>query len=98
MTPGGGWPTPECCRPTGAFAVLVEMVPGDVAAQVTTTSEVPTVGIGAGEDCDARPLVRQDMAGLRTGRLARFVKRYADLHVVLSRAARGCAPGGEHTF
>src|SRR6476659_10002653 len=63
----------------GAFAVVMEMVPGDVAAKVTETLTIPTIGIGAGRDCDAQVLVWQDMAGLRTGKLAKFVKQYADL-------------------
>src|SRR5215210_5715958 len=58
----------------GAFAVVMEMVPGDVARQVTQKLAIPTIGIGAGADCDAQVLVWQDMAGLRTGRLPRFVK------------------------
>jgi 3-methyl-2-oxobutanoate hydroxymethyltransferase len=90
----------------GAFALVMEMVPGDVAAEVTRTLAIPTIGIGAGVHCDAQVLVWQDMAGLRTGRLPRFVKQYADLHGVLLRAARdyaadvaaGTFPGDEHTF
>lgn len=90
----------------GAFAVLIEMVPGDVAAEITKTLTIPTVGIGAGKDCDAQVLVWQDMAGLRTGRLPRFVKQYADVHSVLTNAAQdyaadvaaGTFPGPEHTF
>jgi 3-methyl-2-oxobutanoate hydroxymethyltransferase len=90
----------------GAFAVVMEMVPGDVAAEVTKRLTIPTVGIGAGPDCDAQVLVWQDMAGLRTGRIPKFVKRYADVHGVLLNAARdyaadvaaGSFPGQEHTF
>jgi 3-methyl-2-oxobutanoate hydroxymethyltransferase len=90
----------------GAFAVVMEMVPGDVAAEVTKRLSIPTIGIGAGVDCDAQVLVWQDMAGLRTGRIPRFVKQYADLHGVLLRAAQdyaadvasGTFPGEEHTF
>ncbi len=90
----------------GAFAVVMEMVPGEVAAKVTETLTIPTIGIGAGPDCDAQVLVWQDMAGLRTGRLAKFVKQYADLHAVLLKAAQdyaadvstGVFPGPEHTF
>lgn len=70
----------------GAFSVVMEMVPARLAAQVTAEMAIPTVGIGAGADCDAQVLVWQDMAGLRTGRAPRFVKRYADLHSVLSDA------------
>ena len=62
------------------------MVPSGLAGQVTAELTIPTVGIGAGADCDAQVLVWQDMAGLRTGRAPRFVKRYADLHSVLTEA------------
>lgn len=90
----------------GAFAVVMEMVPGDVAAQVTKELSIPTIGIGAGPECDGQVLVWQDAFGLRTGRMARFVKQYADLHGVLLDAARtygdevrsGSFPGPEHTF
>ncbi|WP_423058932.1 3-methyl-2-oxobutanoate hydroxymethyltransferase [Brevibacterium linens] len=70
----------------GAFSVVMEMVPSGLAGQVTAELTIPTVGIGAGADCDAQVLVWQDMAGLRTGRAPRFVKRYADLHSVLTGA------------
>jgi 3-methyl-2-oxobutanoate hydroxymethyltransferase len=90
----------------GAFAVVMEMVPGDVAGQVTKELTIPTIGIGAGVDCDGQVLVWQDAFGLRTGRMARFVKQYADLHAVLLQAAKdydadvkaGTFPGPEHTF
>lgn len=72
----------------GAFSVVMEMVPAPLAAQVTAALEIPTVGIGAGADCDAQVLVWQDMAGLRPGRSPRFVKRYADLRTVLGDAVR----------
>ncbi len=90
----------------GAFAVVMEMVPGDVATQVTKELTIPTIGIGAGNGCDGQVLVWQDAFGLRTGRMARFVKQYADVHTVLLDAARaysddvkaGTFPGPEHTF
>jgi 3-methyl-2-oxobutanoate hydroxymethyltransferase len=90
----------------GAFAVVMEMVPGDVAAQVTKELTIPTIGIGAGVECDGQVLVWQDAFGLRTGRMASFVKQYAQLHDELLRAARaydadvkaGTFPGPEHTF
>lgn len=90
----------------GAFAVVMEMVPAPAAAAVTRELRIPTVGIGAGPDCDAQVLVWQDMAGLRTGKAPRFVKRYADLSTVLSDAARayaadvasGAFPAAEHSF
>jgi 3-methyl-2-oxobutanoate hydroxymethyltransferase len=90
----------------GAFAILIEMVPGDVGRVITEAVSIPTVGIGAGNQCDAQVLVWQDMAGLRTGRLPRFVKQYADLRSVLHTAAsdfarevgEGTFPSPEHTF
>ena len=90
----------------GAFAVVLEMVPGEVAKQITKELTIPTVGIGAGPDTDAQVLVWQDMAGLRTGKAPRFVKKYADLAGVLGEATRRFAdevrqgefPAEEHTF
>ncbi|PMZ87174.1 MULTISPECIES: 3-methyl-2-oxobutanoate hydroxymethyltransferase [unclassified Pseudomonas] len=90
----------------GAFAILIEMVPGNVGRAITEAISIPTVGIGAGNQCDAQVLVWQDMAGLRTGRMPRFVKQYADLRSVLHTAAKdfaleveaGTFPGPEHTF
>ena len=67
------------------------MVPGDVAAQVTKELTIPTIGIGAGVECDGQVLVWQDAFGLRTGRMATFVKQYADVHGVLLDAARAYA-------
>ena len=90
----------------GAFAVVLEMVPGDLARQVTVDLDIPTVGIGAGPDCDAQVLVWQDMAGLRRGRVQRFVKQYADLAKIIGDAAaayvddvrNGTFPSEQHTF
>ncbi len=96
----------EAVQEAGAFAVVMEMVPGDVAAQVTQKLQIPTIGIGAGKECDGQVLVWQDAFGLRTGRMPRFVKQYADLRSVLLDAAKsydtevktGEFPGPEHTF
>jgi 3-methyl-2-oxobutanoate hydroxymethyltransferase len=90
----------------GAFAVVLEMVPGHLAKRITHDMTIPTIGIGAGPDTDAQVLVWQDMAGLRTGKVPRFVKRYADLARVLSDAVKvyadevrgGTFPTSEHTF
>ena len=60
----------QAIQDAGAFAVVMEMVPGDVAGQVTKELEIPTIGIGAGADCDGQVLVWQDAFGLRTGRMA----------------------------
>jgi 3-methyl-2-oxobutanoate hydroxymethyltransferase len=90
----------------GAFAVVLEMVPAEIAGQVTKELSIPTIGIGAGVDCDAQVLVWPDMAGFTSGRVPRFAKRYADLRGELLRAAReyadevrsGTFPGPEHSF
>jgi 3-methyl-2-oxobutanoate hydroxymethyltransferase len=96
----------EALQDAGAFALVMEMVPAEAAAELTKALHIPTIGIGAGPDCDAQVLVWQDMAGLRTGRTPRFVKRYADVHGVLLEAARayaaevaeGTFPTEDHAF
>jgi 3-methyl-2-oxobutanoate hydroxymethyltransferase len=90
----------------GAFSVVLEMVPADVAKRVTAELVIPTIGIGAGPDCDAQVLVWSDMAGMNRGRTPRFVKRYADLGGVLLDAAKrfadevrgGDYPDTEHSY
>ncbi|TKJ20660.1 3-methyl-2-oxobutanoate hydroxymethyltransferase [Blastococcus sp. CCUG 61487] len=90
----------------GAFAVVLEMVPAAIAGEVTRELTIPTIGIGAGPDCDAQVLVWPDMAGLNGGRVPKFVKKYADLRGELLRAAQeyadevlgGTFPGPEHSF
>jgi len=72
----------------GVFAVVLESVPADLGRRVAEELRVPVVGIGAGPHCDASIMVWQDMAGLTTGRLPRFVKRYADSRGLLLAAAR----------
>jgi 3-methyl-2-oxobutanoate hydroxymethyltransferase len=89
----------------GAFCVVLECVPEDLAARVTTSLSIPTIGIGAGAECDAQVLVWQDMAGL-TPRTAKFVKKFADVAGVLSGAATsfadevvaGTFPTPEHSY
>jgi 3-methyl-2-oxobutanoate hydroxymethyltransferase len=80
----------KALQAAGAFSVVLEAVPADLAARVTSSLSIPTVGIGAGPDCDAQVLVWQDMAGL-SSRAPKFVKRYADVGSVLSQAARSFA-------
>jgi 3-methyl-2-oxobutanoate hydroxymethyltransferase len=90
----------------GAIAVVLEMVPSEVAKRITAEIQVPTIGIGAGPETDAQVLVWQDMAGLRTGRMPRFVKQYADLAGALTEATKafaeevrsGAFPSEEHSF
>lgn len=89
----------------GAFAVVLECVPGDLAQRVTTSLAIPTIGIGAGPATDAQVLVWQDLMGL-TPRPAKFVKRYSDLAAEMDRAVRafaddvtsGAFPAPEHTY
>ena len=90
----------------GAFAIVLEVVPAELAARITAAASVPTIGIGAGPACDAQVMVWQDMAGLNNGPKPKFVKRYADLRSVLADAARsyadevahGAYPGPEHSY
>jgi 3-methyl-2-oxobutanoate hydroxymethyltransferase len=90
----------------GAFCVLMEMVPAETAAVVDAALTVPTIGIGAGNGTTGQVLVWPDMAGLRGGKMAKFVKQYADIRTALSDAAKaygddvrsGQFPGPEHTF
>ena len=95
----------KALQAAGAFSLVLEAIPADLAAKVTAAMSIPTIGIGAGPHCDAQVLVWQDMAGL-TPRTAKFVKRYADVAGVLSDAARSFAedvvtgqfPDAEHSY
>ncbi|HSA41516.1 MAG TPA: 3-methyl-2-oxobutanoate hydroxymethyltransferase, partial [Mycobacterium sp.] len=90
----------------GAIAVVLEMVPAELATQITGKLTIPTVGIGAGPNCDAQVLVWQDMAGMTAGRTAKFVKRFGDVGAELRRAASdyahevagGTFPAEQHSF
>lgn len=90
----------------GAIAVVLEMVPAELATQITGKLTIPTVGIGAGPNCDAQVLVWQDMAGMTNGKTAKFVKRFGDVGAELGRAARQYAtevassafPAEEHSY
>jgi len=91
---------------SGAFAIVLEAVPADLAERVAKELTVPTIGIGAGPGCDAQVLVWTDMAGLTPGAPLTFVKQYADLRGTLAEATRAYAddgregrfPGPEHSF
>ena len=90
----------------GCFAVVLEAVPAPVAAEVTRRLSVPTIGIGAGPDCDGQVLVYHDLLGLSEGHLPRFVKRYASLSREIRDALEhyaedvraGAFPEEQHTY
>ncbi len=93
----------------GAFALVLEGIPRDLAAQVTTNLGIPTIGIGAGPDCDAQVLVIHDLLGITghiRGAVPKFVKPYADLGDRIVAAARAYAddvregrfPDDAHSF
>ena len=72
----------------GCYAVVLEGVPAPVAALATEAIDIPTIGIGAGPDCDGQVLVYHDLLGLERRLLPRFVRRYADLHAIATDAVR----------
>ncbi len=90
----------------GAFAVVLEGVPADLAARVTGSLSIPTIGIGAGPDCDGQVLVLHDILGLYRGFRPKFVKIYAELGEKMEEAVKsyirevreGSFPGEEHSF
>lgn len=90
----------------GVFALVLEAVPAHLAKEITDSLEVPTIGIGAGPDCDGQVLVYHDMLGITQGKAPKFVKRYADLGDQIGRAAKqfasevaeGTYPGPEHSY
>jgi len=75
----------------GAFAVVLESVPNEVGAEVTDSVSIPTIGIGAGPACDGQVLVLHDMLGFAAGYQPRFVRKYADIHGVISGAVQAYA-------
>ncbi|WP_328428202.1 3-methyl-2-oxobutanoate hydroxymethyltransferase [Streptomyces sp. NBC_00443] len=81
----------KAVQDAGAFAVVLELVPAELAAEVTRVLHIPTVGIGAGAETDAQVLVWTDMLGLTGGRVPKFVKQYADLREVMGNAAKAFA-------
>jgi 3-methyl-2-oxobutanoate hydroxymethyltransferase len=90
----------------GAFAVVLECIPAPIAAKLTAHLKIPTIGIGAGTACDGQILVTNDMLGLTSGYVPRFVKAYADLQSVIEKAVTqfrddvrsGKFPTAEQTF
>ncbi|UUU42271.1 3-methyl-2-oxobutanoate hydroxymethyltransferase [Streptomyces sp. NBC_00162] len=96
----------KAAQDAGAFAVVLELVPAELAAEVTRSLHIPTVGIGAGSECDAQVLVWTDMMGLTGGKMPKFVKQYANLRQTMNDAAKafaedvvgGTFPQAEHAF
>ncbi|MFJ8015162.1 3-methyl-2-oxobutanoate hydroxymethyltransferase [Streptomyces sp. NPDC096339] len=96
----------KAAQDAGAFAVVLELVPAELAAEVTRSLHIPTVGIGAGAECDAQVLVWTDMMGLTGGKMPKFVKQYANLRQTMNDAAKafaedvvgGAFPQAEHAF
>ncbi len=90
----------------GAFSMVIECVPSSLAASITAENEIPTIGIGAGRDCDGQVLVFHDMVGLFDRFLPKFVKRYAEAGKTIGEALaryvkdveEGIFPGPEHQF
>lgn len=90
----------------GVFALVLEAVPASLAQEVTTILEVPTIGIGAGPGCDGQVIVWHDFLGISTGRVPKFVKRYASLDDEIKRAvtqfardvADGSYPDADHSY
>lgn len=91
---------------SGAFSVLLECVPISAAARITAELKVPTIGIGAGNQCDGQVLVTPDMLGLTPGPAAKFVKQFAELRTAVTTAVQsyvsevqaGHYPDGEHSY
>jgi 3-methyl-2-oxobutanoate hydroxymethyltransferase len=90
----------------GAFSIVLEGMPSDLATKVTQSLRIPTIGIGAGPGTDGQVLVFHDMLGLTTGKAPKFVKRFANLADEISQAAaryidevgNGTFPGPEHEY
>jgi 3-methyl-2-oxobutanoate hydroxymethyltransferase len=90
----------------GAFSVVLEGIPADIAAKITGRLNIPTIGIGAGPACDGQILVLHDLLGINEGHVPKFVKRYADLAGAARDALRryveevgeGRFPAEEHCY
>jgi 3-methyl-2-oxobutanoate hydroxymethyltransferase len=96
----------QAAAAAGAFSVVLECIPSRIAKRITRTLAIPTIGIGAGRDCDGQVLVLHDLLGLTAGATPRFVKQYAHLADAVIAAVTqyrdevrdGTFPGPEHTF
>jgi 3-methyl-2-oxobutanoate hydroxymethyltransferase len=96
----------KAAEQAGAFAIVLECIPADLAKKITAEVKVPTIGIGAGTDCDGQILVVNDVLGITSGYVPKFVKAYADLQNTIQGAAKsfrdevrsGAFPGKEQSF
>jgi 3-methyl-2-oxobutanoate hydroxymethyltransferase len=90
----------------GAFAIVLESIPRELGARITSELRIPTIGIGAGPDCDGQVLVIHDLLGLSFGHKPKFTRRYADVGEIISRAAaeycrdvqQGSFPSDEESY
>jgi 3-methyl-2-oxobutanoate hydroxymethyltransferase len=90
----------------GAFAIVLECIPRSIAKKITNQLAIPTIGIGAGAECDGQVLVLHDLLGIATGYVPRFVKAYANLTMEITRAVTqyrdevrdGSFPAKEHGY
>lgn len=98
--------TARSLESAGIFALVLECVPAALAAEITRSVSIPTIGIGAGPDCDGQVLVTEDVLGMFTGFRPKFVKRYAELATEIKSAVEqyrtdvkaGTFPADEHTY
>ncbi len=96
----------RAAQQAGAFGVVLECIPAKIAGEISRALTIPTIGIGAGPECDGQVLVSHDMLGLTTGFVPSFVKRFADLQADIGKGVaawseevrRGTFPGAEHSF
>lgn len=96
----------QAAEDAGAFGIVLECIPNELAAKVTAKLRIPTIGIGAGPSCDGQVLVVNDLLGLPSDYVPRFVKQYADLKTTIQNAAsaycedvrQGQFPAAEHSF
>jgi 3-methyl-2-oxobutanoate hydroxymethyltransferase len=96
----------QAAAQAGAFAVVLECIPRAIAKKITAEVKIPTIGIGAGPDCDGQVLVLHDLLGITSGYVPKFVKPYADLKSEITRAVTqyrddvrgGTFPAKEHGF
>jgi len=96
----------RAAQDSGAFAIVLECIPSDIAQSITEELEIPTIGIGAGRNCDGQVLVTHDLLGMTSGYVPKFVKQYIDVADAVKQAVsafrddvqQGRFPQAEHEF